>query len=237
MEGRRVIGLNRAARTAAVAATAAIISMTAPANAASTTYNMFDHPDGAKSATYDYGLRLDRENPDMFFSAEDGSGNSILQLEYTAPTPNGSDAMFTLSGQVRLNGYAGAWNNTLWDVVYSMSGVTDHGNGIFVAGANSTMGADSLTCASAACGTASYTIGRKARASDTVFFALGIPGDDPGNIVRGGVLTATGWADGAGTNDWLLTGQVAVAPLPAGVLFLLTGLAGLGFVARRRARA
>ncbi|MEM7060675.1 MAG: hypothetical protein AAF557_24100 [Pseudomonadota bacterium] len=210
---------------------------TGPASATTYIYDMFDHRDRGKS-NKEYGLRLDYLNPDTFFSALDTNGNSMLSLSY-----DDSAMSFLLSGQVRRNS-----DDSLWDVSYGMSGVTDGGGGMFGAFGGSTLTDDSLVCASSMlCGNDSLNIGRKAKASTGLFFGLGDVGNDPFGVVRGSILTASGWVwrpNGYGCcNDWLLEGKLdkivntTPVPLPGGLPLLLAGLAGLGLVARRKITA
>jgi len=207
----------------------------APASAEVLRFLMFDHPDGALADApdfKDYGIRLDGLNPNTFFSAGADAANSTVQLSYdtTALT-------FKLEGTVRRNR-----DNSIWTLDYGMSGLTNGAAGPdvdFGAFGASVLTSDTLSCFSGACnGEADIPLGRKSR-SDNLFFAFGATNDfapgfnnDEFGVVRGGIMTATGWVDGSGTNDILMAGQIV--PLPAPILLLASAMFGLGVLTRRR---
>lgn len=227
------LGLTRRLTMVAAVAGLALGAATAtPASAISMQFKMFDHPDRQKKNEA-YGLRLDREDPDTFFSAGANAGASTVTLTYdlTALT-------FMLEGTM-----VRSLDGSIWDLSYGMDGLTPGTDGPdvdFGAFASSSLIANSLTCADILClGESPIEVGRKARADD-LFFAFGATSDfSPGSnndefgVVRGNIMTATGWVGGSGTNDFLFAGTVV--PLPAPLLLLGSALLGLGFLSRRRA--
>lgn len=226
----------------AMAGVVALGTMTAaPASAAVLQFLMFDHPDGSEVKNgKEYGIRLDGFNPNTFFSAGADADNSTVRLTYDT-----SALTFKLEGTVRRNR-----DNSVWGLDYSMDGLTNGSSGQdvdFGAFGGSSLTSDTLTCLSGAClgdintpAEADISLGRKSR-SDNLFFAFGATGDfgpgenDEFGVVRGDIMTATGWVNGSGTNDILMAGQIV--PLPAPILLLASAMLGLGALGSRRRRA
>ncbi|MEO3417371.1 VPLPA-CTERM sorting domain-containing protein [Roseovarius sp. CAU 1744] len=212
-------------RSLKLAAAMALGLCAVSAHAATFTYSLGDHPDGAKTPTYEYGLRLDYYQ--RFFSFENGA-SSQLTYDDVAGTA-------TISGTMREslgNGVFGA----LWNVVYTMTGLTDMGGGTFV----DTVGNGSGSISS---GMTSLALG--AKSNGTHYFVFKNDGHRlPGNPGTG--LVGRGWVDPkpglGGANDFLFTakrdpGGGGVIPLPAAAWMLLSGVAGLGVLSRRRRRS
>ncbi len=201
-------------------AAALILGLSATSSQAATfTYDLFDHPDGGLSA-FDYGLRLDYY--DRVFSFENGGDATLVY--------NDSDGTATISGTVRESLGNGMFGQ-LWDIVYSFTGLTDLGDGAFRSENNSGAGSISL-------GMTSLVLGTKSNGS--YYFEL----DDDGHRLGGhsefpsDTFVGRGWVDPysnlGGANDFLFTAQISPVPLPAGVWLLLSGLLGIGVLKRRQ---
>ncbi len=189
------------------------------ASAATFTYDLFDHPDGALSA-FDYGLRLDYY--ERIFSFENGGD---AQLVY-----NDADRTATISGTMRESLGNGLFGE-LWSIVYSLTGLTDLGGGAFRSETSSGSGSISL-------GMTSLLLGTKSNGS--YYFEL----DDDGYRLGGhagfssDTFVGRGWVDPypnlGGANDFLFVAELAPVPLPAGAWLLLSGILGFGVMKRRQ---
>ena len=195
------------------------------AHAATFTYNLSDHPEGNAAGDYDYGLRLDREQPiARFFSFSNGDG-AILTYDDVAGTAE-------ISGSVR-ESLMGQIDGGLFTISYSMSGLDDLGDGGFLdfAGNGTGFVTDGTT-----------TLNFDAAANDTGLFLV-FSDDDP-NVpnyrgVANGEFVGHGWVQKMpGDNDFLFTATpVAAVPVPAGGFLMLAGLGGLALGARRKKAA
>lgn len=201
--------------------------ITAPVNAISIvpgTYVLLDHQDGALTGTYGpYGLRRDDIDPPVgkgpVFSV-DGTGlfgTAFVTLKW------GGGTTAEIAGTLLKND-----TGDLWTVDYDLSGITLTSLGWFATSASG-----SITDTTGGGGTEILT--GKADGSGSVFtfqddgHRLGPGGSDLG---PGGGIVGRGWELGEGTNDWLVTSTVV--PEPSTMLLIGSGLAGLGFMRRRR---
>lgn len=213
-------------------ATAAVIGLcgltTTTADAATFNYRMLDHPDGgaSKSSPFaSYGLRLDEYG--SYWSFENG-GNVTMSID-DGDGVVGAGTM-TISGMMRRS--FGAIHTPsfgdLWDISYSITGLTVGANGTFV----DTGGNGSGTISNS---TLSYSLGSKANGAGQYFLFLA----DGHRVPGSSQLIGRGWVDGSddwpGANDLLFT--VTPVPLPAAAWLLIAGLGTLGYVGRRRKTA
>ncbi|MEL7131259.1 MAG: VPLPA-CTERM sorting domain-containing protein [Pseudomonadota bacterium] len=219
-----------------VAAAALTLIMGTVAHASTMfSYQLDDHPNGGKSATYDYGLRLDRESPDMFFSLSTKNGADAY-MSYDAAA--GTAVMYGTLVQSLGNGVFG---NT-FTFQYNLSGLTDDGNGGFT----DTTGKGSGFVFGAGAGGSDLSLGAAAKKSNLYageYFRFGLDAlsDRPHTGFEG-----TGWVQsGPGANDFLFTATIATdappppqvpnVPLPAAGWMLLLGLGAIGAVRRVKA--
>lgn len=216
-----------------LSAAAVAITLIAPASlshalqldGADFAYDLTDNQGGSAANKFDYGLRLDAIS--KFFSFESTSGDSLAWLEIDE-----DDNEALLYGQIRDND-----DDSLWDIEYSWSDINIIGEGLFdVFDHNSDVGSGSITN-----GAEFFALSGKGRESDGKVFRLG-------QNVRG-EPGGTGWVmiDGVemvGANDFLFGmkpkdigddgGVGGEIPVPAPLALLLTSLAGLGFLGKRR---
>ena len=209
----------------------AFFVLSASADAATYQYRLLDHPDGTASTGNphaSYGLRLDYANPDAYWSFENG-GNAIMTIDDGGGVA-GAGSM-TISGTMRQS--FGTVNTPqfgdLWDVSYTITGLTVGANGTFTDTGGSGGGSIASTVT-----TASFGLGAKANTSGE-FFVFEADGHRvPGNselIGRGWVDNGSNWP---GANDFLF--RVAEVPLPAAGWMLIVGIGSLAFARRRRMR-
>ena len=215
-------------RLACLVAAGAISLAGAAAHAATFTYDLLDHGYGNMAHTFDYGLRLDRETPDRFFSFENGAAATLVYDDV--------DLTATISGSMRE--HLGRDQNNmevlgeLFTISYKITGVTDMGDGQFVdysgTGTGSIFrGNDVLALGAAANNALEYFI----------FKGDGhrLPNDSDTHVGRGWVQK------NPGANDFLFQASlrpddnVPPVPLPAAGWMLIAGLAGLGLMGRRKA--
>ncbi|MEL6957577.1 MAG: VPLPA-CTERM sorting domain-containing protein [Pseudomonadota bacterium] len=213
-------------------AIAACISVSA-ATAATFGFALSDHPGGGMSHTYDYGLRLDRENPDRFFSF----GNGASAYMFYDDDNGGANTRAILFGTMREslgNGNDGG----LFNFAYEMLGVTNTGTGTFT----DYSGTGNGFVFGAGAGGSDLALGSAAR-GDGAYFLFGeeITSHNQGNASYEGA----GWVQkGPGANDFLFTAEqsiipvppdsVSPVPLPAASWMLIAGLGGLAAMGRRR---
>lgn len=199
------------------------------AHATTYTFDLFDHPDGNMQNTYDYGLRLDRENPSLFWSFTNATANSGTgsTLVYNAATGTA-----TISGSMEQS-FSGNVSGPIWTVFYEMTDVINLGGGGFKVRNDSgagwiTDGTTTLLLGAAANNAGDYFI------FDTDGHRLGgHPSYDPDTTFSG-----RGWVQkNPGANDFLFTGElVSTMPLPSSALLVLGGFGGL-FAMKRRKKA
>ena len=192
------------------------------AQAATHYFNLTDFPAGGASADYDYGLRLDRESPPAFWSFSNGTG-ATLSYDDEALTAS-------ITGDVR-ESFFGKEDGVLWSLTYTMSGLTDLGDGGFIdfTGAGSgtlTNGGTTLNLASAANREGFYFV------FDTTDSRL----PDYGITLPGDTSIGHGWAQsGPGANDFLFTATpISEVPIPAAGFMLIAGIGGLVGLRKRR---
>ena len=215
------------------------VAMSSGAHAA--TYKVGDHPDGAKSSSYDYGLRLDTVG--KFFTFSEANGSSVT-LE-----TDGSTA--TISGTVYESTGVGSTGAAAWtlnfvanpieasgpgaDAFVARNGVGDNGTGYLTDGATT------------------YLLRGKARPGDDITFLFDTSDPKGKYNAPAGAYYGEGWVEvatcsGAVTvfssdycedyayvsaSDFLFT--ATAVPLPASVLLLGAGVGALGFARRRKA--
>lgn len=221
-----------------LASVIALIFGASVASAAS--YQMFDHPSGAKASSYDYGLRLEYvagNSAGSYWSFEDLSNNSMVTLDVDVAGGTGS-----VSGSMRYN-----LDDSIWTLDLAMTGVTSLAS--IGAGADS-FGATTYS-GTLSNGTTTYALGGKAKdvkgtGYQWTYFSSD-PGDAGGSTDFRGPNISAGWIGSVngnttmntGTNDFIGTMVAAPTPVPvpATGLLLLSSFAAFGFMRRRRAKA
>ena len=200
---------------------------TVPASAATFVYDLLDHPN-VGMPNFEYGLRLDDAGP-RFFSFENGASATLTYDDVLKKVRIIGTMVESLGG-----GAFGA----VFNVKYTINNVTNIGalgSGLFQDFSGTGVGNINDG------GATSIALGAKANGAGKyfVFNADGkdIPGDNS-------TLVGRGWVDtnpnSTGANDFKFTavdnpgGGGGVVPLPAAGWMLLSGLAGLGAIARRR---
>lgn len=211
-------------KTIKLAAALALGLSATSANAATFVYNLFDHP-GAANSDRSYGLRLDQYG--KYFSFENGA-SAQLTYDDVAGTASIVGTMVESLG--------GGMFGAVWNVSYTMNMLTNEGVGVFRDKAGNGSGSISM-------GMTSLTLGAKANRWGTYFAFLDdghrLPGDDSTLVGRGWV----NYKNHKCCNDFLFKaerdpgGGGGVVPLPAAAWMLLSGVAGLGVMSRRRRRS
>lgn len=211
---------------AAIFTTLALGLSVGTAQAVTYEYQLADFPNGGASANYDYGLRLDREEPKArFFSFSNGDG-ATLTYDDEAGTAE-------ISGTVRESMF-GKFDGSLFNISYTMSGLTDLGGGSFLDFAGNGSGTISNPWDSLSFGAAANTSGLY-----LVFAVDDANVPDYGQSL-GGAHVGHGWVQkGPGSNDFLFTATPTVAPvpLPAAGWMLIAGIGGLSAMRRGRKKA
>ncbi len=205
------------------AAMALGLGVASTANAAVFTYNLSDHPNGTLS-DYSYGLRTDQYG--RIFSFENGASAQLI-YDDVAKTASIIGTM--------IQSFSDGTFGDIWTINYSLSGLTDKGNGTFKDKAGNGSGTISF-------GMTELSLGAKANRWGTYFALLSdgnrIPDDTTTTVGRGWV----NYGDKNCCNDFLFTAELdpgdpgGVVPLPAAAWMLLSGVAGLGVMSRRRRR-
>lgn len=213
----------------------------AAAQATTFYYDLSDHPNGGKSATHDYGLRVDFVS--KFFSFDNGAEAFLF---YDSDT--GDATMY--GTMVESTGLDAAGNKTIgntFDFAYFMTDVTD----ILDANGTSTgqfrvQNGDSFGFVyGAADSGGDIELGTKSRGSNE-YFNFWDQNPKSGTIPN--VLFGEGWVGGSMNccNDFLFTASLldtpppnnppppAPVPLPAAGWMLLAGLGGMGVMRRRK---
>ncbi|MEM6759927.1 MAG: VPLPA-CTERM sorting domain-containing protein [Pseudomonadota bacterium] len=221
-------------RAAAVAAAIAIGSMAHAATfSADFTYQLSDHPDGGQSGNFDYGLRLDREVPPMFWTFDNGS-NVILEYDVSEQEARLTGSIFRSLGV----GVTGAE----YTLRYILTGVTDLGGGFFVQETPASAG--SLTLVGPTTATDTQAVISLGTASNGSYF---FEFDDDGHrLNNSNGIAGRGWVQSnPGANDFLFTGTLIPppnnnpnpVPLPAAGWMLIAGMGGLVAMRRRKTAA
>ena len=216
-------------KRAALAAGAILIAATS--QAATFVYDLSDHPSGNQAGNFDYGLRLDKENPDLFITFDNGSA-ATLEYDDVALTATISGTVFQSTG-VGTTGDA-------YTLRYTMTDLTDLGGGFFEQRtANASTGTLTLNS------DPSQVISLGSEALNGVFFRFADDGHRlPGNPSTG--IVGRGWVgQDAGQekpNDFLFTATLdpngntpPPVPLPAAGWMLLAGIGGMAAMRRRKA--
>ena len=225
-----------------IASIASGIVVSTAAQATTFVYGSGDHPDGNQSANYNYGLRLDREDPDRFFSF----GPSVEQVANPSLSTFSAFLVYddaaqtvTMSGTMTESLSGGGTGDT-FRLTYTMTGVTNTGalgSGLFTDFSGSGMG--SLTN-----GSETFALGADARPVSE-YFVFGL------NSRNYNGITGEGWVGQESgqdkPNDFLFTAVYIgdtppgndpdPVPLPAAGWMLMAGLAGMGVMRRRRKHA
>lgn len=206
-------------KTVKLAAAMVVGLGTFAASAATTTYDLFDHPNRAIGSR-DYGLRIDEAG--KFFSFTAGSATLVYD---------------DVLNKVRISGtmvesLPGNTFGAVWTVKYTIENVTNIGAGLFQDFSGSGVG--SITD-----GVTTLALGAQARPgmppNGGDYFIL-----DNDASING--ITGAGWVnvnDPGCCNDFLFVAENngapgGIVPIPAAAWMLLSGVAGLGVVARRR---
>lgn len=219
------------------------LSLVATAGQATTfNYVLDDHPFGGLtnagsggSSNYKYGLRLDNAIRDDGMMTNDGRKVFSFGLGSGAfLTYNDDTGTARIFGDMVLNDSMGnpIGPDSVFQVDYQMTGLTNLAGtpGFFSDGT----GAGSGTISN---GSVTYLLG--AKADGGLFFEF----DDDGYRIPGNntAIVGRGWVDPknglGGANDFLFTAISAppgVIPLPAAGWMLIAGVAGLGYVGRRK---
>lgn len=236
---------------------AALMSLASAASASSVyTYNLLDHADGANTKAHGwlYGLRLDNLNG-TGSQQEDHFSISGISGSHGTLVYDAHNMTATLSGTIIQNVSSGTPD--AYDVHYTMSNVTDFGDGLFGAFdsvRNVTVGGQQITTKQATISdlvlkvsgtdTVAYSFGNMARSQTGLVFGCvtsskDLSGKSEARATNLGNdnFTCAGWLAATGTNDWLVTGELASVPLPAGILFAGTGVAAFGLARRRKKKS
>ena len=221
----RFLTLRRLA-TSGLAAFALTLGATA-VSAATYTYGLLDHPDRADTDN-EYGLRLDQYS--SFFSFGNGASATLAYNDVTKTA--------VISGTMRKNAAGvGNFEAGLWDVSYTMTGLTDLGGGFFKSEVGSGVGSGTISKDST-----TYQMGQKAANGDYFIF------NADGHRVSGDTaIVGRGWVnfeDGSGANDFLflVDGSGVITdggevPLPAAGWLLIAGLGGLAALRRKQRKS
>ena len=209
----------------AIAAAAIAFTTTTASQAATFVFQLGDHPDGNAAASFDYGLRLDREVPDpRFFSFSNGDA-TLTYNDVTGEAVIAGTVVESLEGLISGASFA---------ISYSLTGLTDLGGGGFV----DTAGNGSGFVFGAGEGGSDIELGtaiRTAGVFEGEYFRFGLD-QLPGRPFTG--FEGTGWVQtDPGSNDFLFTAVPVSVPLPAAGLMLLTAVGGIGAVRRRKTKS
>lgn len=220
------------------------LSVGATAGSAATHfYQLLDHEDGALTPPHSYGLRLDDADAIVgnrkVFSFENG-GASILEYNDMAGTASISGTMVESNSDGTFGG--------IWDVVYNFTNLFDLGGGFFECREANNGNPACSASGSISMGSTSYELGQKANNQSPgryfIFNGDGyrLSGDNSTPVGRG-------WVDPEdnsrfGANDFLFTAAKIPppppgmeVPLPAAGWMLIAGVAGLGYMGRRKRKA
>ena len=215
-----------------VLAVFAMLILASQAYAVTFTYDLNDHPDGAKAGTYGYGLRMDGAPGGAKFFSFDSFGTEVATVKLYIDT----DADYALiQGEILENDAAGYVST--WKLSYEMTGITidDPLTGFFTATSGSgfiQQGADVIKF-----------MGKTRSSGEAHFF------DDNHRLGghTGYDFAGAGWIGGGdlsmATNDFLYTATLDPGgpgnppppiPIPASGLLLLAGFGAMGLMKARR---
>ncbi len=194
-----------------------------PSSAATYNFALSDHPDGAKSPPFEYGIRMDNWN--KFFSFEIPGGVGL-----TVKDDLGMESAI-MQGVVIENSSTDDIV-AAWLLDYEFTGLTMEGSGAFTA----TGGSGTLTELG---GPGLINFSSKQRNGTAMFFRDGGHRGNPGWNGWGWLMASNGPT--SGTNDFLFAATPGMAnipevPVPAALPLLLSALGLFGWYGRRRQR-
>lgn len=191
------------------------------------TYALSDHPDGAKTPPYSYGLRLDFLSPDLFLSFS--NDNAVL-------TYDDATGAAGITGTMLHSLSDGSFGDE-FQVTLTMTGVNNVGplgSGEFNdpdAGILELVNLDNVS--SGYGGTGLTPLLMKTDGNGT--FRLLADSHRCAGHPDCGPFIGRGWVDANYTNDFLF--RATPIPVPPALLLFGTALGGMGLLARRKKKA
>ncbi|MFK8031935.1 MAG: VPLPA-CTERM sorting domain-containing protein [Gammaproteobacteria bacterium] len=200
---------------------AILLTFSSAAFASSVTFDLGNHEAGGlyDGSTNPYGLRLD--DTDQTFTVGDNLPGTYSGAEATITF----DPADLAAGAVLVGTIIDNATGAVWDVTYSMTGLTAAANGGFIAAAGSGTVTEQL-------GPGVFTLVGMSDGTGVFIF------DDDGHRIVGSSSgwVGRGWFEGTGSNDFLVVGTPSPqpVPLPAAFWLLGTGLVSLFGLKRRK---